>query len=561
MYHYLANGFEQFVFLSGSIDEGYKIYKEGVKQIFLFDDFLGTNFLYNKLSNNEEQRIVKFIEKVSRSKDKIIILTTREYILAQAKQKYDIFNNPSLDFAKCVLDLSQYTKIVKAKILYNHLFFSNVSSKHILDLLKNETYKTIIEHPNYNPRIIQTITNDDIWSTIRPSDFSKKFIEFIKNPTSVWKHVYENQISKLSQCILANLMTAGTPILLEDLKTITQNFAKNHSLKYGITYSELEFKKSIRELENTFIRIQKDTENQLGVEYQNPSVQDFLVHYFVDSPDFLRDILQSALYFNQLFVIFSLEKSRDSWYIKFIQSKKIVLGTELKNIVIEKLIKEFDNLKSTSLRGSIYFVWRKDTFSDYLKLDAIRQSLTLSAHPNIRDFIKTKFETIIEPIELQGDELNYYINLLNEFYLDLDLDLDRVKIIRYLSENLNQYEEIEEFERLESIFPLEYETFIKEDKEFSDKISELIIDEAKYTEEDFEEKLAELKAKANKFKISIEDAKSEIQEKIERKKLKEENAYDWDAENTKKPVVKKDEDNETIKSIFDSLRTERKTEG
>ena len=189
---------------------------------------------------------------------------------------------------------------MKAKILYNHLFFSNVSSKHILDLLKNETYKTIIEHPNYNPRIIQTITNDDIWSTIRPSDFSKKFIEFIKNPTSVWKHVYENQISKLSQCILANLMTAGTPILLEDLETITQN----------------------RELENTFIRIQKDTENQLGVEYQNPSVQDFLVHYFVDSPDFLRDILQSALYFNQLFVIFSLEKSRDSWYIKFIQSNQ-----------------------------------------------------------------------------------------------------------------------------------------------------------------------------------------------------------------------------------------------
>ena len=125
------------------------------------------------------------------------------------------------------------------------------------------------------------------------------------------------------------------------------------------------------------------------------------------------------------------------------------------------MVHKIYSIKSTSLRGSIYFVWRKDTFSDYLKLDAIRQSLTLSAHPNIRDFIKTKFETIIEPIELQGDELNYYINLLNEFYLDLDLDLDRVKIIRYLSENLNQYEEIEEFERLESIFPLEYETLKK----------------------------------------------------------------------------------------------------
>ena len=152
VYHYLANGFEEFVFLSDSINEAYTIYKEGVKQIFLFDDFLGTNFLENKLSTNEEQRIVKFIEKVSKSKDKIIILTTREYILAQAKQKYDTFNNPSLEFAKCIIDLSQYTNIVKAKILYNHLFFSNLSGGHILDLLKDEAYKTVIQRiPSTNP--------------------------------------------------------------------------------------------------------------------------------------------------------------------------------------------------------------------------------------------------------------------------------------------------------------------------------------------------------------------------------------------------------------------------
>src|SRR5690606_12203998 len=36
-----------------------------------------------------------------------------------------IFDNKSLEFAKCVIDLSQYTKLVRAKILYNHIFFSN----------------------------------------------------------------------------------------------------------------------------------------------------------------------------------------------------------------------------------------------------------------------------------------------------------------------------------------------------------------------------------------------------------------------------------------------------
>jgi len=176
-YHYLANGFEEFVFLSDSINEAYEIYKEGVKQIFLFDDFLGTNFLENKLPNNEEQRIVKFIERVSKSNDKILILTTREYILAQAKQKYDAFNNPSLEFAKCIIDLSQYTKIVKAKILYNHIYFSNLPSEYINNLLSKDTYKSIIEHPNYNPRIIQTITKDEIWKHIESSKFSKKCME------------------------------------------------------------------------------------------------------------------------------------------------------------------------------------------------------------------------------------------------------------------------------------------------------------------------------------------------------------------------------------------------
>ena len=288
VYHYLANGFDEFVFLSDSINDGYNLYKENTKQVFLFDDFLGRNFLDKKLSNNEEQRIIRFIEKVSSSNDKVLILTTREYILAQAKLRYDIFENPSLEFAKCVIDLSQYTKFVRAKILYNHLFFAKISESHLADILDKKTYAKIIDHPNYNPRVIETITHPDVWKHIKPEEFSSKFIDFLNYPESIWKHVYENQISKFSQCVLANLMTAGAPILLDDLKQLIQNFAKTHSKKYEISYSEIDFKKSIRELENTFISIKKDSINKFAVDYQNPSVQDFLVNYFKDFPDYIR---------------------------------------------------------------------------------------------------------------------------------------------------------------------------------------------------------------------------------------------------------------------------------
>ena len=47
-YYFLANNFDEFVFLSDDIDNGYESYLEDKKQIFLFDDFLGRNFLENK---------------------------------------------------------------------------------------------------------------------------------------------------------------------------------------------------------------------------------------------------------------------------------------------------------------------------------------------------------------------------------------------------------------------------------------------------------------------------------------------------------------------------------
>lgn len=556
VYHYLANGFEEFVFLSDSINEAFTIYKDGVKQIFLFDDFLGTNFLENKLSNNEEQRIVKFIERVAKSKDKIIIFTTREYILAQAKQKYDAFDNPSLEFAKCIIDLSQYTKIVKAKILYNHLFFSNLSEEHILNLLKTETYKTVIQHPNYNPRIIQTITNDDIWKTIEPSNFSNQFLEFIKNPKSVWKHVFENQISKLSQCVLANLMTAGTPILLEELKLITQNFAKSHSTKYGIVYSEIELKKTIKELENTFIKISKDNNNQFVVEYQNPSVQDFLVFYFRDFPDYVTDILNSTLYYNQIFKIFSFKND-----FEFAISNRILLSEEQVNIVVNKLLKEFDYLNSTAISrhsGS----YKKEHFSDYIKISQIVRAIKIDDFPELKALLIKKFQEIMFPTEFQlhYEEIKSYVNLVEEFQFDIDYDAS--KIINHISESIIDINDFEEFEKLEETFGDTFLEVTSKDDRHRLRIKTLLEIETENVDDDYlDDTLAEIIARAEKYKIDYTGFKKSIETRIEHKKNTEENSYDWDSENGVKPKNQNDVDNETIKDLFDSLRTEEKNGG
>jgi hypothetical protein len=559
VYHFLANGFDEFIFLSDSINDGYDSYKENTKQVFLFDDFLGRNFLDKKLSNNEEQRIIRFIEKVSNANDKVLILTTREYILTQAKLRYDIFENPSLEFAKCVIDLSQYTKLVRAKILYNHLFFAKISEQHLADILGKKTYAKIIDHPNYNPRVIETITHPDIWKHIKPDEFSTKFIDFLNYPESIWKHVYENQISKFSQCVLANLLTAGAPILLDDLKHLIQNFAKTHSKKYEISYNEIDFKKSIRELENTFISIKKDSINRFAVDYQNPSVQDFLVNYFKELPDYVEDLINSAIYFNQLFKIFAIE---EYYQIRgeIVQRKnRIILKENLKEIYINKILTDFDFLNSSvisrvTFTGTNNSQWYKKEYSDYTKINEITKEILVDEHPNIKQFILERFQSIIEPNDLNGEELGYYINILDQF--KDECTFDKSTTIKAFSKNIVFLQQTQDFERFEELFPDEYQEFIESDVDFLNNIEEMMQEESSNAEEYYlEDTLYEIKSVGDKFGIDYYSIKEKIEERMEAYKAKQEEEYNWDDEK-KESTYEPPNENDTIRDMFDSLRTE-----
>jgi hypothetical protein len=126
-------------------------YQEGKKQIFFFDDFLGKNFFEGKLQPNEDNKLVKFIDKIKKSPDKLLILATREYILNQAKLSFEAFRINNIEIAKCILDLDSYTNVIKAQILYNHLFFADVPQGHLENLIEPSKHLKIVKHPNYNP--------------------------------------------------------------------------------------------------------------------------------------------------------------------------------------------------------------------------------------------------------------------------------------------------------------------------------------------------------------------------------------------------------------------------
>lgn len=155
----ISQGFEP-VRIYRSIDEGFEMLKQGTPQVFYFDDFLGTTaFDENSLERNEDKQLLSFLQAIHNSSGtKKLILTSRDYILKQAKLSFESVRATDLKPYLCVIDLQNYTRFNRAEILYNHLYFSDLSTKHIDDLIRDKQYLGIIDHPNYSPRVIEWMT-------------------------------------------------------------------------------------------------------------------------------------------------------------------------------------------------------------------------------------------------------------------------------------------------------------------------------------------------------------------------------------------------------------------
>lgn len=93
------------------------------KTNIFFDDFLGNTFLEHG-EKGFDSKLLLFVRHIRKAKDKLLILTTREYVLQDAKMFYEKFETNNLDLSKCVVDLGSYTQKIKAEILYNHLAYS-----------------------------------------------------------------------------------------------------------------------------------------------------------------------------------------------------------------------------------------------------------------------------------------------------------------------------------------------------------------------------------------------------------------------------------------------------
>lgn len=308
LYKHIELGYEAVSILT-DFQVGRELYQQGKKQVFYFDDFIGATFLgehASVFSRNEDRAIIEFIEMVRASSTAKLIMTTREHILNQAIATSEKFKQADIISSRCVLSVGDYSRMQRAEILYNHIYFSDLPEHYRAALLSDRFYMEIVQHTKFNPRLINWLSTFKRVKSATAEQYQDFVRGLLANPAEIWRHAYEFQISDSARSILLALYTySGTcsPELLD------RAFYPLHGLRaqrYSFQVKPSDWRSGLGELSGSFIRPGKN------IEVIDPSVLDMLNAVVRrDTPNAL-DMIEGSFRFEQIRRIWAFSLDKDS---------------------------------------------------------------------------------------------------------------------------------------------------------------------------------------------------------------------------------------------------------
>ena len=322
------------VVIKSEIAEGRKLFNNELPQIFYFDDFLGETFLGNRfdfLGKKEDSALLDFLGIISRSKHARLVLTTREHILQHAFQISEHFKREKGVFAdcRCVLELGDYTLLDRGRILYNHIYFSDLAADYKAELLRDEFYLRILKHRNFNPRLVEWLSRFTNVKQVLVAGYQQVVERLLENPEQLWRIAFEQQISEASRSLLLALYSLGGSATLIRLEEAWKALHEYRAKKYNWKRTAEDWRRTLHDLEGGFL-VFKDRK----AAFVNPSVKDFLDTTLVNDTEHLDDLLSAACLFEQIVSIWSLATSEKGGRIhqRFQRSPEQIMGAIRKNL-------------------------------------------------------------------------------------------------------------------------------------------------------------------------------------------------------------------------------------
>lgn len=455
-----------------------KLLSEEKSQIFFVDDFWGSKFNDN-LKGEEENNLKKAIEIISKSNNKVLILTSREYILSQGYAQYPELEE-FFDEYKLNLHIEDFSDLYKARILFKHLKASELDIKDIYRIVGG--YIFIIKNENYRPRIIKHYIDYVSRREIEPEDYLEDFIQYLDSPNKLWKEIFEKQ-HEGAQIIAILKLTLGANQNLKDVKTL-YNYYLDNNLK--VNARKKDFMKYIAQLENTLITTYEDTycnHEEILVKFKNSSIELYIFKYFIDNLEEYADtIIKSTPFIDVLSYLmnaFTTVENREN-AIRIHESIEInrEVSEKMKKLIVKRICDDLDSL--------IWIGQRDDFFGIYeIQIKKLHKCIRIYENfPNneLKQMIEKRIKKIAKEIE-KTYNFDYENLLLQCIYKCMEQGICDGFNIEYILENMlddihfsNQFVELNENKEY---FPIEYGKFYNKHKsEIITKIYEMIIDDA-----------------------------------------------------------------------------------
>ncbi len=302
----------EFCLINDDIREAEDVYSDN-KQVFYFDDMFGSNYL-EAIHGHIDSNVVRFINRIKKTDNKYFILTSRAHIVNRAMELSSQLQQGKFKEHLFEIKPESLSRFEKAKILYNRIWHGSLPPEYSEQLYLDRNYMRVIDHPNYNPRIIEHVTEECYVKALPVEGYWELVKETLDNPSVVWEHPFNHQLTSDSRAILCLIGTRSFKQKISEKELI--NFFSEMMCLDEVDFLCIErFKSSIQDLLGSFISFSIDIDGERFFHFSDPSVSDFINGVFFNNISLFKCTMSAAknefsvLMLNRFFQLNLINKS------------------------------------------------------------------------------------------------------------------------------------------------------------------------------------------------------------------------------------------------------------
>lgn len=300
------------------------------KEIIFLDDCLGQH--YFNLSEGYDHELLSLIKHVDLYKNKVLILNSRVTILNEALNTFEelerYFGLEKITLRK--INMNEVSTVEKAKIFYAMLKKNKVLNDYYNSVRKDKNYLRVVEHNNFNPRVIEYVTFQNRLKTVSSDKYYKFILDNLNNPKDIWKNEFERRIKDVDRIFMFTLYSLTDTYVSKDI--LEECFDYYISKNSQIDATLHNFESTLMRLNHSMVKIV----DSFGVEMigvLNPSINDYMNSTVFKNKLLLEKLRGNALYLDQLERLYTQQEFNE----------------RLKQLVKDEKLFEYQTIKKSQL--------------------------------------------------------------------------------------------------------------------------------------------------------------------------------------------------------------------